>query len=306
MKNRITQKIANLILSALFILLFVFSDTALNAAQKALTVCVSSVIPSLFPFMVLSGLIVRRRLLAPLERFLPVGKLFRLPSAAAGPFLLGALCGFPIGAKSSAELYRQGILTKEEAERTCAVSNNTGPAFTVCIAGGFFWKSYTFGRYLYFMQILSAITVGALLGIPYKKNKKPTESPESLEESSIRSFADSVTSAASAILPLAGYVVFFSVVSALIKELLPSVLPTVFLCTILEFTSGIGEAAQMGGLWGRFLTGFALGFSGLSVFVQSYSFTAELGLSLRKTFLTKWLQGILCGLLCTLYPLFFS
>ncbi len=309
MKTKITQKLANLLLSFLGILLFVYPDSAIRAAEDALRSCAASIIPSLFPCMVLSGLIVRRKLLSPLERFLPMRQLFRLPSASACPFLLGALCGFPIGAKTTAELVRMGELTKEEAELTCAVSNNTGPAFAVSIAGGVFRNSRPFGWYLYLSQLLSALLVGLLFrketahySLPSPKGPNKTKPPA---ESPIRSFAEALSSAASAVIPLCGYIVFFSVLCALVGELVTGILPLALLCSLLEFTAGIRVSSSLAGSVGWFLTGFSLGFSGLSVFVQSYSFTSPLGISLRKTLLFKGLQGCICGSMCVLFPVLF-
>ena len=311
MKQKISAKIANLLLSALGILLFVCADPALSAAQSALKLCAESVIPSLFPYMVLSGLIVRRGLLSPLYPLIPMKTMFRLPPAASCPVLLGAVCGFPLGAKTAADLYRLGELTKEEAERTCAIANLSGPAFVVGVIGAIFWKSPRFGWYLYMAQLLSALTAGLLFC------RTKTASPQSdknvlppktfpYTESPLRAFADSLSSAASAVIPLCGYIVFFSILCAMIRTLFSDGFLCAVLCSVLEFTSGIRSASSLGGLWGRFLTGFSLGFSGLSVFVQSYCFVSPLGLSLHKTFLVKVVQGVLCGILCTLFPLFFQ
>lgn len=309
MKLMLSRKIANLVLSALAILLFLFADTAFEAARGGLRVCAFTVIPSLFPYMVLSGLIVRRRLLAPLERFIPMERLFSLPRSTASPFLLGCLCGFPIGAKAVCELYSMGVLTKREAEGACAVSNNTGPAFAVAAAGGILWKSTAFGWYLYGAQLLSVVMVGFLLREKRdftEKDLRVVSHDKAEGESPIRSFADSVSSAAASVVPLCGYIVFFSVLCAMAKGILSNGLPAAMVCALLEFTSGIGEAAALGGVLGRVLTGFSLGFSGISVFVQAYSFTSQCGLSLRRTFLFKGLQGLLCGALCGLYPFFFG
>ena len=62
-----------------------------------------------------------------------------------------------------------------------------------------------------------------------------------------------------------------------------------------EFTAGVEAAAACGGRWGLFLTGFAVGFSGFSVFAQSMTFTAPCGLRLRRAVLSKSIQGLLCG-----------
>lgn len=306
MKRKIIQKTANLLLSALGLLLFVSTESAMDAAKNALNLCAISVIPSLFPFMVLSGLIVRRNLLSPLYPIFPTQSLFRLPAPSACAILLGALCGFPIGAKTTAELYRTGQLTKNEAERTIAIANNCGPAFAVNFVGRFFEKG--FGLYLYTAQLVSAAAVGVLFCRGQKEDipsKSIHRTPFNSSESPIRDFAASLTDAASAVIPLCGYIVFFSILCAILRPLVPWEEAAAFLCTVFEITSGIRAAAALGGPFVLFLVGFSVGFSGISVFVQSYCFTSAVGLSLRRAFLIKAVQGSICGVLCCLFSLFF-
>ncbi len=302
MRQKTVLHLANIALLTFGILLFAFAETATQAASAALRICETAVVPALFPFMVLSDLIVRRNLLAPLWPLLPMDKWFALPASSACAFLLGGLCGFPIGARTVCGLYRSGALTKEEAERTLAFSNNTGPAFAVTVAGAGLWGSRGFGWYLYAAQLLSAVLVGVMLRRGYGGGKRISP-PKEITEPPIRSLLQAVTGAAGAVIPLVGYIVFFSVLSAMASALIPSAKLAAAVCGLLEFTAGVGKAAALGGNAGRFLTGFAIGFSGLSVFVQSYNFTSDVGLSLRKTFIAKGLQGVITGGLCLLYPL---
>lgn len=305
MKKKTVSKLVNLVLFCLCILLFVYSDPAIAAAKSALNACAVSVIPSLFPYMVLSNLIVRHRLLAPLYRLIPMKALFGLPPASAGAFLLGGLCGFPIGAKTVCDLYKTGQLTREEAERTCAISNNTGPAFAVSVAGGIFWGSRTFGIYLYTAQLLAAVFVGVLFRRRGKQTAQKTDSSLSVypTPNPVSSFIEAISAGAAACIPLCGYITFFSILCAIVKEMLPWKAVAAAVCAVFEFTSGIREAAAINGYAGLFLTGFSLGFSGLSVFMQSYNFTFSHGISLHRTLICKTVQGILCGGLCLLYPI---
>ena len=303
--NRISVRFANLILFVLGVLLFACAEPAVSAASSALSLCITSVIPSLFPFMVLSSLMVRFRLLDPVCRFLPFRKLFGLPSHASGAFLLGALCGFPIGAKTACSLYRSGVLTKEEAERTCALSANTGPAFAVGVAGSALWGSRAFGWYLYGAQLLSAVLTGLLFRKKTSDIKSVSVYSTEKRTDPIRSLAEAVSSSAAACIPLCGYIVFFSVLSAIAAELITDPIASAFAGSVLEFTTGIRQASLTGGTTGLFLTGFSLGFSGLSVLAQTFHFTSECGLSLRYTVISKTVCGLLCGVMCTLYPLIF-
>ncbi|MDD6094289.1 MAG: hypothetical protein PUC29_00880, partial [Clostridia bacterium] len=67
------------------------------------------------------------------------------------------------------------------------------------------------------------------------------------------------------------------------------------LISFLEITTASETASRMGGVFGSALCAFAVGFSGLSVIFQVASFAVPLGLSLKKTVISKLIQGNLCA-----------
>ena len=88
-----------------------------EAAREGLALCAGSVIPALFPFLAASSLLLKLgfgdALAGPLA---PLMGLYRLPGEAAGALVLGLAGGYPVGARTAAELYAQGALTRDEAE----------------------------------------------------------------------------------------------------------------------------------------------------------------------------------------------
>ncbi len=93
-------------------------------------------IVSLFPFMVLMNLLIKTGLsdsfIKPFYKLLcPI---FKNTSEAIFVIFFGFLCGFPLGAKCTVDLYRQGKLSKENAQYLISFSNNLGPAYML----GFF------------------------------------------------------------------------------------------------------------------------------------------------------------------------
>ena len=78
-------------------------------AAKALTLCAGTVIPALFPFLVvITGLLVRLGFgewLAPDMAGLMDVRCSACPAAAGSALLLGLVGGYPIGARTAAELY---------------------------------------------------------------------------------------------------------------------------------------------------------------------------------------------------------
>ena len=106
-------------------------------AAGALALCAGTVIPALFPFMAVAGMLVRLGLgqwLAPYMAGL-TAPLFRLPGCAGSALLLGLVGGYPIGARTAAELYTSGALTRQEAERLLTFCNNSNPVFLVSVLG---------------------------------------------------------------------------------------------------------------------------------------------------------------------------
>lgn len=293
-------------LVALALMLF-YIEAVIDGTKSGLSVCARAVIPALFPFMALSEMIVQSGAcdLAGRAFERPFSRLFKISGSGVCPVFLGALCGFPIGAKTAVSLYEQGWLNRDETERLIAFSNLTGPAFVVGGVGAILWKSTAFGIALYIIQILSAITVGLLLA--RTRPKSPADSggksapllppkPPALS----RLIAEGVSRAALALLPVCGYVVFFSAVSRVVSVLLSGITENAvalgFVYTLLEVGSGSAMAAAVGAqdiVKGAALAAFAVGWSGLSVHFQTLHFAAKCGLSLKRYFYGKLLSGVL-------------
>lgn len=301
------------VLSAAILLLFRAED-AEEAAVGALKLCASVIIPSLFPYMVISGLIVTLGAAQILGRPLSplCSRLFRLPGEASGAILLGALCGFPIGGQVACRLYDEGRLTRSQTERLIAIANNTGPAFVIEVIGAHYWGSRGLGVTVYLAQILSALLIGAVY-TRLRPNPEPirvaTVKPRPVRKKDVLTkLSESVSNSAIAVLIVCGFIVFFAVFLSLISHLLQRIdaqwlLP--FLGAALEFTGGAAFSAEMGDVAGAFLTGFAVGWSGLSVFAQCKVFTAPAGIRLLPAAVCKAIQGVLTGAAAALYTAFF-
>ncbi len=295
-----------IILSFIFafaVVLTVFSDRASDYARDGLRLCALCVVPSLFPYMVISHMIISGGACSFIGKILPVSRLYGLPNDASAPIFLGALCGFPVGAKSACELYKKGSVTKAEAEVLISASNNTGPSFVVSVIGASFFGSAAFGWLLYCAQLFSSFVASMIINraiFPIKKRKSDNSS---VCESKI-SFFEAISDSASAVITVCGFIVFFSVIFGFSLPYITAASPIAagIFSSLLEFTGGAEFAASLGGIKGRFLCGLAVGWSGLSVFCQSCAFTSPLGLSQKRLLCTKALQGLLTAALAASFP----
>lgn len=290
-----------IILSVVFafaVVLTVFSERAADFAREALQLCAFCVVPSLFPYMVIANMIISGGAASFIGRILPVARLYGLPKSASAPIFLGAVCGFPVGAKSACEMYKKGVLSKTEAEALLGVANNTGPSFVVSVIGASFFKSAVFGWILYGAQLIASFIASVIVNrllFPIKVRKEKTDV---ICKSGI-DFFSAVSDSVSSVLTVCGFIVFFSVISGFSLIYITRISPIAagVFSSILEFTGGSRLAANIGGATGRFLCGLAVGWAGLSVFCQSCAFTSPLGLSPKRLLCTKALQGVIAGIL---------
>ena len=99
------------------LILILDTKTALWGATQGIDLCIRSVIPSLFPFFLLSGILVKSLMGAKLPLLRPVGRLLGIPKGAEALLISGFLGGYPVGAKCIRDAWNRGGISKQDAER---------------------------------------------------------------------------------------------------------------------------------------------------------------------------------------------
>lgn len=281
-----------------------------DSVKKSFVSCAVNVLPTLFPFMVISSIIVKMRLTRPIEKILarPFEKLFGLPPSSVTPYLLGLTCSFPVGVISAAEAFGDGLLTSDEAERTAALSNNTGPGYIVAIAGISLANNVNTGVLIYVSEIISSLVAGAVLyhGC-FSAIKRPGLSLKEKSTNIGKAISESISGAVSAAGTVVANVVFFSLLSRSISltfridneyfRLLSSVL--------FEFTEGVRESLSHGGAFGVALSALSVCSGGLSVLCQSAAVASTAGFSVGKMAIFKLFQGTAAAAICLAVSHFF-
>lgn len=305
--------------------LLIFSETSVNAAYKGLKLWFNIVFPSLFPFFVASELlngsgIIKKagKLFEPLMR-----PFFNVPGYGSFPFAMGITSGYPVGAKITARLRKNNLVSKIEAERLLTFTNNSGPLFIMgAVAVGMFKRPET-GVLLFICHILSSITVGIIFR-NYKKTEKKIRKKYGfkLEKQTTSGacfsiiFGKAVRDSIMTLMTICGFIVFFSVLinlltvsgfieytsrmmSALLFPIginepdIKSVLSGVF-----EITSGVNIASSSDSDMVHKLTAVSmiLGWAGLSVHSQVAAIISDTDISIKPYIKGKLLHGIISAL----------
>lgn len=289
-------------LTLIFFLIFPL-DIALSA-RDALTMCFASVIPSLFPFMVLSRIIISSGGIKE-DNFLfkLTGKLFKISNGGVWALALGLVCGYPVGAKIICDLFNEERISKWEAERLMLFSNNAGPGFVIATVGGMFFSDTRAGIIIYISHILSSLIIAFVLSFFSVKiiiNKRKTPHYPAFSKVLVNSVTDSVIG----VLNVTGIIVFFSVLMKVlditgVTSLMPLTFSGIFK-GMLEMTSGIKTlvSSDMPYNLKIIFSSFLVSFSGLSVFCQILSFSDRIKLKFYLP--VKLLSGLLTMLVCSI------
>lgn len=276
-------------------LLLADADAVRQGVSEALALCAGTVIPSQFLFFVMSSLLVALgigELVAPRLEFL-MWPLFRIDGAGAAALILGLVGGYPIGARTAAELYREGLITEAEAERLLAFCNTANPAFLISVLGMGVFGSIRVGVWLWLIHVLAALLTGILFrghggGAKARRRQMAVRAvPFSV------AFVGAVQRALASILNVCAFVTVFYVLAQPLRHL--EGLGGALAVGSLELFSVIPLLPNSGA--GFVLASALAGWGGVSVLFQTFAVLADSGLSTRNCLLGKAVQaGIAAGL----------
>lgn len=156
------KKMSAFILSAAGMLALILDGrTALQGASEGLALCMQAVIPSLFPFLFLSANLTSALWGSSPAIIRPLTKALGIPEGAEPVLIAGFLGGYPTGAQTIAQAYREGCLDHGTACHLLRFCSNAGPAFLFGIIAGQFSDLRTVWV-LWAVHVLSAMIVGIL------------------------------------------------------------------------------------------------------------------------------------------------
>ena len=310
-----------MILFLLFtICLLCFSSSNLLAAQEGLALWATTVLPSLFPFFIATELLCKTNFITIVGKLLNkfMRPIFNVPGESATALLLGTISGYPIGAKVVCNLKKQKIISKIEAERLIAYTNNSGPLFILGSVGVSLFGNKQIGTILLISHIISCVIVGLIFKNWKKKNEFKidyklfkTEETRLLKLSDLGEIlGDAIKNSISTVLTIGGFVVLFSVILSIIETSgildlvctglaqigINNLFSQALLSGILELTNCVKLSSGLfleNSNLSILLTSFLLGFGGVSVLLQVYSIIAKEGISIKPYFYGKFLQGII-------------
>lgn len=284
---------------ALFAAFLLCPTACADGVREGLSLAAAQALPALFPFFVVSGLLVRcdTARLSPLLAN-PLARLYGLPPEAAPALVLGLIGGYPVGAATACALLSEGVLSREAAERVNRFCNCASPGFCVGLVGLGVFGSAQAGAMLYGIHIVSALIVGLFFArTPLSALSQRIHNRNRTSFPSI--FCASVQQAASTALTVTAFLTMFSILLRLLSPVFALLPYGNALDGMIELTNGLDELTVLPLPRRARLTlaSFLLGFGGLAVQFQVRALAEAHDLPVRGLFAAKLLHGTLAAVL---------
>lgn len=306
MRPRYARLAAVLSVVAAMLLLMRNAQSAAEAVRCGLTLCARTMIPTLFPFMVLSELIVRTGAGRAIARALGwlLRPLFGVSESGACALAMGALCGFPVGARTAAAYYRCGHMSVRELNHVLCFCNVPSAAYLIGAVGISLFDSAMLGRVLLYLVLGGAAVIGLLWRwlLPHRVQLADAM-PMPLDEtkrSGVSLLPTAISAAAGSMLGVCATVLLFGVMVELLGNIAAALgagdAVRVALCGLLELSAGVSEAATLTDVrMAAILCAAAAGWGGLSVHCQIMAVCDGCPLALGWFWASRALSALLAG-----------
>ena len=316
-KMSVSEGIFLFLVLLMMVLLLKNSQMAIDSINNGLNLCVNTMIPSLFPFMVVADLIVRsgvgEQLSRPFHKVMHL--LFDVGESGSCALLLGWFCGFPIGSRVARNYYECGKLSLPELRHLICFCNIPSTAFAVGAVGAAIFSSRRIGWFLFLASLLSAMVTGILFRwilpgrTPIKHMASNHTSQNSLIENKtcmrlfrggigFSSLSDSLRSATQSILQICATVLLFSALTGCLIPLFEhfpiSQTAESLVLGGFEMTTGICRASAVSNTRvALYLCAAIMGWAGMSVHCQILSLCDRVQISLGWFWLSRGIQSLL-------------
>ena len=210
------------------IVLITDQDSICQSITESTERCMNVIIPSLFAFMALSGIITASGAYSLISKPLfPLSYITGIPKELLSIFIISNVAGYPVGAKLLCDLYDNDQISSDTAKTMLCFCYGAGPAFICSVAGLALYGSVSVGMVVYIACVLSNLMLACVLC----RLKKPKISAVDNRFSfNAQLISDSVISAGKSLFSICLMIVFFSVVVTVldncgVTELIASAVP---------------------------------------------------------------------------------
>lgn len=291
------------------------SETIMNAVSYSFNIWINNVFPSLFPFFVLSEILINYGFIELVgELFKPIfEKLFKINGNASFVFIMSLISGFPSNAKYTRELYLQNKLNEKEATKILMFSHFSNPLFIMGTISLVFLKNKRLGLIVMFSHYIGNIIIGILFRNYNKSSvtkdkfsfKKAILCMHNKRINNNKRFGSIITNSLvntiNTLLLILGVITTFLIITTIIDNNFHlSLLNKSLLSGFLEMTQGLKHVSllNISNNYKALLICAIISFGGLSVHTQILSIISDTKIKYKPFLLARIIHVFISCLIC--------
>lgn len=311
MKNKLINIIV-ITLSLISLIELLLNKTIIfNTISYSMNLWISSIIPSLFPFFIISDILIQYNITNYIPKFIRkiFTKIFNISDNTVTIFFLSLISGFPSNARNTRSMYDMNLIDEKEASHALIFTHFSNPLFILGTVSVFFLKNEKLGLIILISHYLSNIILGIATRnyniISKSNNKIPNQSKKNFPKVLINAIKNAIDT----LLTILGTLTCFLIISAIIINSI-NITPynSAILKGILEMTMGLKSLSllNISNIYKVVISSMFISFGGLSVHMQVLSFLIDTKISYKPFFIARFFHAIIAGLLSyTIYLIIF-
>lgn len=269
--------------------LTIYSKIISEGIKNGINLCVTTLVPSLFMFMILSDLIANSKALYKITRLFekPFERFAGLPSECIIVLLMSLIGGYPVGAKCTLSLYKSGHISKIQAEKLSLIAVSSGFGFVTNYVSLSLFQNRKIGYTLMISQF-AAFIINIILCSFFVKTDIEIRKLNSDTEK--YTFVDAVTNGTKATINMCAMVILFS---GVLKGFEKIFCKNQYLCDVMYALCEVTNATNiLHNKYPLYIISFIIGFGGLCVHFQIFSILREIDINKCLFFSFRIIAGI--------------
>ena len=308
------KKIFNLIIIIIcifvFFELFIMRETVYTSIMYALNIWVNNLIPSLFPFFIITDILINYNITDYIPKIIrKICKyIFNISDTMLTIFILSMFSGFPTNAKNTRLLYDKRLISLEEANHILIFTHFANPAFILTTIAIYFFNNQRLGIFLLIIHYLSNFILGFCFRFFFKYDTNNDNVKNNISSFG-NVFVGAIGHAIDTIITICGVIVLFMLLSSIIINTFNfDGYTTMIIKGLFEITIGIESLSKLNltNSSKLIISSMFLAFGGISVHVQVLSQIVGTKIKYIYFFMGRMYQMIISLILAYLFSLLFS
>lgn len=295
-----------IIFLCIFVLLelFIQRDLVHDSVMQALLLWFKSLIPSLFPFFIISNILIKYNISAYFPIFFKnfIKRIFHINDYMVMIWVIGLISGNPTCTQNIRLLYDDGKISDNEANHILLYSHFINPQFIISIVCGLFFNNKQLSLVILLSHYLSNIIIGIIFRDKLiKMDVSFNDTSKNISFGKV--FLASIKNALDSILLICGILTIFLILANIIVEILNlNIFGKMIVKGIIEITMGLENLGKfnISEIYKVVLASGFLAFGGLSIHMQVYSFIVGTKIKYSYFFKGRVIQSILAMIISSI------